>query len=209
MSRADRRARRVSEQELALWKAVNAETVLSRMRQDDGETGEADAPRAPSFRPQPRSESTPDPRRPFARPTPPALTRFVPRPEEVECLRDITPGLDRKTARALRRGERAPDARLDLHGMTADRAHAALHRFILDSRSRGHRCVLVITGKGRRYTVPSRSGFTTEHAEGVLRRDVPRWLRQPPLAEAVVGVYQAHRRHGGDGAFYVYLRKAR
>ncbi len=206
MSRRDRRDRRATEQELALWKAVNSDTVLSRMRDalqppdhPDGRPG-----------PLPRIEQAPvaEPPRPFARPPPPVLTRFSPRPPDVEPLRDITPGLDRRTARALRRGERAPDARLDLHGMTADRAHSALTRFILDSRARGLRCVLVITGKGRRYTAPSESGFSMERSEGVLRRDVPRWLGQPPLAGAIVGLYQAHRRHGGDGAFYVYLRKA-
>ncbi len=206
MSR-DRRTRRATEQELSLWRAVNSDTVLSRMREkmqlhDNPEARPAPAPR---IRQIPVAEAP----RPFARPPPPVLTRFTPKPADVEPLRDITPGLDRRTARSLRRGERDPDARLDLHGMTADRAHSALTRFILDARTRGHRCVLVITGKGRRYTAPSESGFSMEHSEGVLRRDVPRWLNQPPLAGATVGIYQAHRKHGGDGAFYVYLRKAR
>lgn len=203
----DRRTRRATDQELALWRAVNSDTVLSRVsRQVTPPDHPGGAPGSP-----PRIEQVPvaEPARPFARPAPPVLTRFTPKPGDVETLRDITPGLDRQTARALRRGERKPDARLDLHGMTADRAHAALNRFILDSRARGHRCVLVITGKGRRYSVPSESGFSMEHSEGVLRRDVPRWLGQPPLSGAIVGTYQAHRKHGGEGALYVYLRKAR
>ena len=91
--------------------------------------------------------------------------------------------------------------------MTADRAHSTLTGFILNARSRGHRCVLVITGKGRRYVPPSEAGFSMDRPEGVLRRDVPRWLRQHPLSSAVIGVYQSHRRHGGEGAYYVYLRK--
>ena len=206
MSR-DRRTRRATEQELALWRAVNSDTVLSRVRETlqppDNPQGAPGPP--PPIRQVPASA----PPRPFARPAPPVLTGFTPKPPDVEVLRDVTPGLDRRTARALRRGERTPDARLDLHGMTADRAHGALNRFILDARSRGHRCVLVITGKGRRHTAPSESGFSTEHSEGVLRRDVPRWLGQAPLAGAIVGLYQAHRKHGGDGAFYVYLRKPR
>jgi len=203
----DRRTRRATEQELALWNAVNSDTVLSHihdvLRPPDNPDG-APGP-APRIRQAPVAAAP----RPFARPPPPVLTGFTPKPPEVETLRDITPGLDKRTARSLRRGERAPDARLDLHGMTADRAHSALTRFILDSRSRGLRCVLVITGKGRRYTTPSESGFSMERSEGVLRRDVPRWLGQAPLAGATVGIYQAHRKHGGDGAFYVYLRKAR
>ena len=205
MSR-DRRTRRATEQELALWRAVNSDTVMSRMRDtlqppDNPEGTPAHATRIAQV---PATEAP----RPFARPAPPVLTRFAPKAPDIQPLRDITPGLDRRTARALRRGERNPDARLDLHGMTADRAHSALTRFILDSRSRGHRCVLVITGKGRRYTPPSQSGLSMEHSEGVLRRDVPRWLSQTPLAGAITGLYQAHRKHGGDGALYVYLRKS-
>jgi len=207
MTREDRRTRRATEQELSLWRAVNSDTVLSRMRVKVQPPDNPEAKPAP----QPRIRQVPvaDAPRPFARPAPPVLTRFTPKPSDIEPLRDITPGLDKRTARSLRRGERDPDARLDLHGMTAERAHAALNRFILESRARGHRCVLVITGKGRRYTPPSESGFSMERSEGVLRRDVPRWLNQPPLAGATVGLYQAHRKHGGDGALYVYLRKAK
>lgn len=207
MSQRDRRTRRASETELALWKAVNTDTVISRVREavqpPDNPDGRPGPP--PTIRQIPVAEAP----RAFARPPPPVLTGFSPKPVEVEPLRDITPGLDRNTARALRRGERSPDAKLDLHGMTADRAHSALTRFILDSRARGLRCVLVITGKGRRYSLPSESGLSMERSEGVLRRDVPRWLNQPPLSGATVGIYQAHRKHGGDGAFYVYLRKSR
>jgi len=203
----DRRTRRANEQELALWRAVNTDTVLSRVREtlQPPDNPQATPGPAPRIRQVPAAEAP----RPFARPAPPVLTGFTPKPPDLETLRDVTPGLDRRTARALRRGERRPDARLDLHGMTADRAHSALTRFILDARTRGHRCVLVITGKGRRYTAPSESGFSMEHSEGVLRRDVPRWLGQGALAGATVGLYQAHRKHGGDGAFYVYLRKPR
>ncbi|TVQ59855.1 MAG: hypothetical protein EA355_00095, partial [Rhodobacteraceae bacterium] len=93
------------------------------------------------------------------------------------------PGLDRGTARRLAAGRREPEARLDLHGMTWDRAHGALTRFVVDSAAQGRRCVLVVTGKGR--------GVGGE-GEGVLKRDAPRWLAAPPLAALVVGVYEAH-----------------
>lgn len=113
-----------------------------------------------------------------------------------------TPGLDRNTARRLARGQRSPDAVLDLHGMTADRAHAALNRFIHDSANAGLRCVLVVTGKGR--------GEDGGHrGDGVLRRETPRWLGVAPLAARVVGVFEAHPRHGGAGALYVYLKRQR
>jgi len=90
--------------------------------------------------------------------------------------------------------------------MTLDRAHGALTRFILGEQARGTRCVLVITGKGGDYRGRA-IGY--DDGRGALKRDVPRWLREPALAGAVVGVYQAHRRHGGEGALYVYLRRPR
>ncbi|MEC7257418.1 MAG: Smr/MutS family protein, partial [Pseudomonadota bacterium] len=44
---------------------------------------------------------------------------------------------------------------------------------------------------------------------GILRRQVPHWLTTPPLAQAVLDFTPAHIRHGGEGAFYVYLRRLR
>lgn len=108
-------------------------------------------------------------------------------------------GLDRATETRLRKGRRAPDARIDLHGMTAEAAHRALNAFILRSRAEGRRCVLVITGKGGPH----------DGAPGVLRRETPHWLATPPLSTVIVSVSQAHPRHGGGGALYVYLKRAR
>lgn len=113
--------------------------------------------------------------------------------------------MDTKAFGKLKRGKLSPEARLDLHGLTLDRAHPRLIQFILDAQARGLRLVLVITGKGRNDDpydpAPSR--------RGILRRQVPLWLKQAPCGQAVLQIAQAHVRHGGDGAFYVYLRKAR
>lgn len=118
------------------------------------------------------------------------------------------PGLDRRTAEKLRRGDRAPDARIDLHGMTAERAHARLDSFIRQSLRAGHRCVLVITGKGGRMDRGEDAAFMRPD-RGVLRDAAPRWLRSGPMRGRIVGIYEAHQRHGGGGAFYVYLKRAR
>lgn len=114
-------------------------------------------------------------------------------------------GLDRRTSDRLRKGAREPDARIDLHGMTAERAHRACLTFLSDAMARGLRVVLVITGKGGMrhnddFMVPTR---------GVLRESLPGWLRASPLGSSIVGIYQAHQKHGGAGAFYVYLKRRR
>lgn len=119
-------------------------------------------------------------------------------------------GLDGNTMERLRRGTLAPEARLDLHGMTQAAAHRALASFLRDAAARGQRLVLVVTGKGGKPAAPD-APFGLERdgrARGVLKAMTPRWLAEPELSAFVADVRAAHRRHGGNGALYVYLRKA-
>ncbi|WP_299600799.1 Smr/MutS family protein [uncultured Tateyamaria sp.] len=113
--------------------------------------------------------------------------------------------MDRKAFTQMKRGKLKPEGKLDLHGMTLDRAHPALTRFILSAQSQGKRLVLVVTGKGKNRDddspIPVRFG--------VLRHQVPQWLSMPPLSSVVLQVSQANVRHGGGGAYYVYLRRQR
>ncbi len=127
---------------------------------------------------------------------------------------DLNPGLsheiasaprvmDKSAYRQMQRGKLKPEARIDLHGMTVAHAHGALTAFILSSQASGKRLVLVITGKGR--VVDDDSPIPTR--TGILRHQVPHWLSTPPLSSVVMQVAEAHQRHGGSGAFYVYLRR--
>jgi DNA-nicking Smr family endonuclease len=43
----------------------------------------------------------------------------------------------------------------------------------------------------------------------VLRRQVPHWLKLPELRDYVIGFESAHIAHGGEGALYVRVRRAR
>lgn len=111
--------------------------------------------------------------------------------------------MDRKQHREMLRGKLRPEATLDLHGMTLAEAHPELIRFVLNAHAGGRRLVLVITGKGKRGLddgpIPLR--------QGVLRHQVPHWLHLPPLGAVVMQVTEAHLKHGGSGAYYVYLRR--
>ena len=113
--------------------------------------------------------------------------------------------MDAKAFRRLKRGKLDPEARIDLHGMTLDRAHPVLVSFILSSQAQGLRLVLVITGKGK----DRDEGGPIPVRRGVLRHQVPHWLALPPCAQAVLQVVKAHVGHGGGGAYYVWLRKRR
>jgi DNA-nicking Smr family endonuclease len=95
----------------------------------------------------------------------------------------------------LQQGTLHVEARLDLHGMTQNAAHAALIRFVLSEARAGKRLLLVITGKGRQ-------------GEGVLKQYVPFWLDAEPLRGHLLAVRPALPRHGGAGALYLLLRRS-
>ena len=116
-------------------------------------------------------------------------------------------GVDGHTAERLRRGTVAPDAKLDLHGLTESIAHRALGSFLQAAHRRGDRLVLIVTGKGAR-TADDVLGLEPR-SRGVLKTMVPRWLGEPQFARLIADMRDAHRRHGGDGALYVYLRKSK
>ena len=155
-------------------------------------------------------------------PTPPQIRKTTsvllgkPNPKPRHNTHDLVPSLpeqmrqspvqmDSKAFGKLKRGKMRPEGRIDLHGMTLDRAHPALTKFILGSHAKGRRLVLVITGKGKMRD----EGGPIPVRHGVLRHQVPQWLSMPPLSSAVLQVSQAHISHGGGGAYYVYLRRHR
>lgn len=110
-------------------------------------------------------------------------------------------GLNRRQADALRAGGIGIDARLDLHGFSRKEAGGRVAAFVARSARRGLRCVLVITGQGRRDPLAK--------ARGVLRGGLERWLNEPATRPLVLACVPAQRRHGGQGAFYVLLRRRR
>ena len=115
-----------------------------------------------------------------------------------EINHENAPGLDKRSARRLKRGLRAIEARLDLHGLRQEEAHRALTSFIAGSYEAGKRCVLVITGKGR-----------VSEGGGVLRTNVPRWLNQAPNRMRILSFTHATPADGGTGALYVLLKRQR
>ncbi len=117
-------------------------------------------------------------------------------------LPDAPIRMDHKAWRKMKGGRLTPEARLDLHGLTLAQAHPRLSAFIETSAVQGRRLVLVITGKGR----PGSDSSPIPSRSGVLRRQVPHWLDAMPV---VLQITLANRKHGGEGALYVYLRRRR
>lgn len=183
-----RRKRRLSDEEKALWHEVarTAKPLLRRRKTVIANEVTTGSP-VPEDRPSPSIKRTV--RVALPPPKPPAKT-----------APPLAP-LTRREKSRIAKGQREIDARIDLHGMTQARAHRALIAFLHRSAGDGASVVLVITGKGR--TVGP------ESERGILRRQVPLWLGLPDLRSLVVGYETAHIGHGGEGALYVRLRRAR
>lgn len=196
------RKRQLRPDEMALWQEVARRTV----------------PLGPRRKPVSMTASKPD--KAFD-PTP-ELPQSVPAFRLGEAAsghmsqHDVLPGIaariasapvamDRKSFQRLKRGKLTPEAKLDLHGMTLDQAHGALIGFVLRAHGAEKRLVLIVTGKGK----DRDGGGPIPVRHGVLRHNVPHWLRLPPLSPLVLQVTEAHIRHGGGGAYYVYLRRRR
>jgi DNA-nicking Smr family endonuclease len=181
MSARDGDRRRVlSYEERVLWTTVTK--AIAPLR--------ATARRAPDEETETTADAVKPPRPAGPKKASPPLAPQMPTPPP------LTP-LSRRMKRGVARGKQAIDARLDLHGLTQAQAHGALLGFLHNAHARDARLVLVITGKGR-------------GAEpGVLRRQVPQWLGLPEFRALVLGFEDAGARHGGEGALYVRLRRAR
>jgi DNA-nicking Smr family endonuclease len=182
-----RRKRALSEEERALWDSVAKQTKPLRKKPRLAKAArEAEAPAAakPVVAPPPV---------PHAKPTRPIKPDLPPAPPPLAPL-------GRRERSQLSRGRKEIDARLDLHGMTQTRAHRVLSDFLHRAHIDGLTFVLIITGKGK---------MGAESERGVLRRQVPQWLSLPEFRTLVVGFEEAHIGHGGAGALYVRIRRAR
>jgi DNA-nicking Smr family endonuclease len=180
-----RRKRGLSEEERALWEGVAKQTKPLRKRHR--------ALKPPVASPEAEAQAAPEP---AAAPKPPPSPIGSPPRSEPPPLAPI----GRRERSHLSRGRQEIDARLDLHGMTQTRAHRALFGFLQRAHHDGMTFVLIITGKGK---------MGSESERGVLRRQVPHWLGLPEFRTMVVGFEEAHIGHGGEGALYVRVRRAR
>lgn len=188
-----RRSRRgLSEEDRRLWDHVRQTADPLRPQPPEQETAAPPSAAAESGKTTTRKKAHP-----------PVVTPAMPR-EKPRMPPSPPPlgGLDRKTLTRLGRGSVAIDARIDLHGMTQETAHHRLLRFVETARADGARIVLVITGKGAP-DMPELGGG----GRGILRRAVPEWLRSPAFRLHVSGYESAGRRHGGEGAIYVRLKR--
>ena len=113
-----------------------------------------------------------------------------------DLRKEVAFGIDAISSKKLRTGKFEIDATLDLHGMTQQSAFTALINFIENSVFNKHRTILIITGKGL-------------DGRGVLKNQLPQWLKTENCSPHVLAFVQAQAKDGGEGAFYVRLRRDR
>lgn len=127
-----------------------------------------------------------------------AVAREAVSPKPGRPSQPLQTALDKPTRAKLSAGKLPIEGRVDLHGLTQAEAHAMLLSFLTRAHAGGVRYVLVITGKGN-----------SSGGEGVLRRAVPGWLATPAFRALVSSHDHAARNHGGAGALYLRIRRAR
>lgn len=188
---------KLSQDDLTLWDSI-AKTIKPLPGRSFAFTDKKVDPAAPAQAKEPvRSAGLPAKQ---SRPKPEP-------PQRADLHPGRMPGVDGRTAERLRRGQLTIEARIDLHGMTQADAHRALAAFVTGSYRAGRRVLLVITGKGKRSDGAEALGKTQQ--TGVIRRALPGWLNGPDLRPLVLAFARAQPRDGGDGAFYILLKRIR
>lgn len=142
-----------------------------------------------------------------ARPARPPVTVEIVKTRST-APRGRLPGLDKRSALKLQRGQMTIEGRLDLHGMTQSEAYRTLDIFLTRAVKDAKRCVLVITGKGTARQ-DGADAIVPDRSVGILRAVVPGWLGDATNRERVLAHQPAQLKDGGSGALYVLLKRQR
>jgi DNA-nicking Smr family endonuclease len=195
--------RKLSREDLALWNRVLQSVTPyhpDRPAADPEHLIETDAPQTPSAehaKPGATAKSVMATAAPYFPPVSGSKAKQAPA---------LAP-LELRQKKRLARGQAEIDGRLDLHGMRQSTAFHTLIGFLRQAQARQMRTVLVITGKGSAVSAEDGRGGSQDSERGILRRIVPQWLSRSEFRDLVVGFDAASRRHGGDGALYIRIRR--
>jgi DNA-nicking Smr family endonuclease len=126
---------------------------------------------------------------PIALPPRPAKPKAWPTDPQIHPTHTPS-GIDKSTWNKFATGQRRPEKKLDLHGLTATRAHHATTAFIHQAHLEQNRCIEIITGKGE-----------------ILARELPHWLNAPAIRPLILAI--AHAPTANTGALRILLRRAR
>jgi len=115
-----------------------------------------------------------------------------------------------KTNKMLRRGKIFIDKKIDFHGKILSKAEDEFQKTVIESYKQKKRCLLFITGKGlhkQKNIFDDNLNKNPKLFHGKIREAFLEWINKPELAKYILTTEKANFERGGDGAFYVYLRK--
>lgn len=172
-----------------IWTRVSSSVAPPRTRKAARVTPGAETP------PPVIAPTSPVPLQPAPKPPRPAPAAPIDKPRVSPARPKPAPeALEPRRKQRLSRERDPIEARIDLHGFGRFEAEDQLCGFLTSCQARGMRAVLVITGQGRM-------------GGGVIRAAFAEWMQSPALRGVVSGFTVAHQRHGGNGAFYVTLKR--
>ena len=95
---------------------------------------------------------------------------------------------------------------IDLHGFSLMKANQTIEKIINDSHINNIRKIKVITGKGNRSSVKDNPYLSSELS--ILKNSVPNFIKnESNLFKKVEKIEAARLEDGGEGAFYILLKK--
>lgn len=99
------------------------------------------------------------------------------------------------------------DKKIDFHGNTLAESEVKFTNTILNCYNKNKRCLLFVTGKGLFNSKNIENAEQPKLYRGVIRSAFFKWVKLNKFSKYILSFEQASKEHGGDGAFYIYLRK--
>ena len=95
---------------------------------------------------------------------------------------------------------------IDLHGYTLDQANKFIERFIIKSYEENINKLIVVTGKGL-HSQNEKDPYVSKELS-ILKYSVPEFIsKNKNLMNIIYEITDAKIEDGGEGAFYIFLKK--
>ena len=95
---------------------------------------------------------------------------------------------------------------IDLHGYTLDQANKFIERFIIKSYEENINKLIVVTGKGL-HSQNEKDPYVSKELS-ILKYSVPEFIsKNKNLMNIINEITDAKIEDGGEGAFYIFLKK--
>ena len=109
--------------------------------------------------------------------------------------------------KGIKKGSFHIDKKIDFHGRSLLQSEDLFNNTIIESYNNGQRCLLFVTGKGLYKLKNYEERDKPKLYHGIIRSSFVEWASSKKFSGYILSFEQASIEHGGDGAFYVYLRK--